>query len=376
MEKKILFLLIAVAVIGCKSYSDFTKIEKKYTINSSDKFFDGRIINGAINGKNVSLLFDTGATKSVLFSYDLLGRESFNENSRGNVFVKGPSGKQLLQKIITDSLCFNSFRSLYQPILVIDAPNKNSCDVASNHDGLLGLDAFSDSNDCLFIDNQKSELKLITGVKDDYQEVESVFSGKLIYLKCEINNRKELFLFDTGADFSVLIAKESDLSKSVESVETLVSTINENKIPQKSKTIFYKLNKISIGGIKFEDCIVANVSTIHRNIIGFNFIKNYNWIIDFKNEKLYAKKLVVSKTEGAIEGLQKISPKAVAIDNKLTIVMKKLSDKNVEVGSQIISVNNEKITPENICRMQKLLNETNDWETLKIEVKPQAKPQS
>lgn len=376
MKKKILFLLIAVVVIGCRSYSDFTKIEKKYTINSSDKLFDGRIINGAINGKKVNLLFDTGASKSVLFSYDILGRESINENNRGDIFVKGPSGKQLLQKIITDSLCFNSFRSLHQPILVIDAPSKNSCDVASNHDGLLGLDAFSDSNDCLFIDNQKSELKLITDVKDDYQEVESVFGRKLIYLKCEINNRKELFLFDTGADFSVLIAKESDLSKSVESVETLVSTINENKTPQKSKTIFYKLNKISIGGIKFEDYVVANVSIIHRNIIGFNFIKNYNWIIDFKNERLYAKKLLAIKTEGGIERLQEISPKAIAIDNKLTIVMKKFSDKNIEVGSQIVSVNNEKVTPENICRMQKFLNETNDWETLKIEVKPQAKPQS
>ena len=60
-------------------------------------------------------------------------------------------------------------------------------------------------------------------------------------------------------------------------------------------------------------------------------------------------------------------------NNKIFInfSLDKISKYNL--GDEITSVNNQKVTPENICEMQDLLNKTEDWSTLNLEVIPAVK---
>lgn len=367
MKGKILFLFFFVFFNSCKSYQDFLKIDKEYVINVSDKLNNGRMVAGRIEGKNVNLLFDTGASKSVLFNFDVLGRESILNKCRSGVFIKGPSGKLFVKKYITDSIVFNSFRSLYQPLLLVDNNINHNCNKNYNYDGLLGIDAFYENDHLLLLDNEKGELKIVVEKNIDYIPIDCEFGKKSIYIRGKIGNKKYLFLFDTGADMSILINKANNEFPVLEEVEMLVSTINNNRNFKSTKTIFYELDYINVGGVKVENPLISCVPTMNKNLVGYNFIKNYNWIIDFKNKKLYAKKISSSELKPDKINFENFNYKVVGVEDKLIIVSKKVTEKKHSLGDEIISVNNEKITPENICDMQKKLNETNDWETLKIE---------
>ena len=56
------------------------------------------------------------------------------------------------------------------------------------------------------------------------------------------------------------------------------------------------------------------------------------------------------------------------VNNQLKIITKLKSETKYNINDQIIAVNYQKVTPQNICEMQSLLNETNDWNTLQIEI--------
>lgn len=368
MKGKILFLLLFVFVISCKSYRDFLKIDKEYVINTSDKLNNGRIVSGRIEGKNVNLLFDTGASKSVLFNFDILGRESILKKSNGGIYVKGPLGRQFIRKYITDSIVFNSFKSLYQPLLLVDNNINHNCNKNYNYQGVLGIDAFYENDNLLLLDNENGELKIIVEKSTDYIPIDCEFGKKSIYIKGEIGKKKYLFLFDTGADMSILINKENDEFSVLEEVDMLVSTINNNRNLKSTKTIFYLSDIVNIGGINVEKSLISCVPTMNKSLVGYNFIKNYNWVVDFKNKKLYAKRISSLEVKPDKINFENFKYKVVGVENKLIIVSKKTSQKEYSVGDEIISVNNDRITPENICEMQNLLNQTTDWGALKIEI--------
>jgi hypothetical protein len=59
------------------------------------------------------------------------------------------------------------------------------------------------------------------------------------------------------------------------------------------------------------------------------------------------------------------------LDNKLLVgFVTNFYKGNLKLNNQIISVNNQKVTTENICEMQTLLNTTQNWDTLQLEVLP------
>lgn len=61
------------------------------------------------------------------------------------------------------------------------------------------------------------------------------------------------------------------------------------------------------------------------------------------------------------------------INNKILITFCIENESKYKMGDQITSLNNQKITPENICEMQEFLNKTQDWSTLNLEVVPATK---
>lgn len=110
----------------------------------------------------------------------------------------------------------------------------------------------------------------------------------------------------------------------------------------------------------------TNFYTAEYGNLGMKFIRNFNWIIDYKNKKVYYKKNMQNED---ISHYKELSEYRVdEVDGKLTITVKK-SDAVHNLKEIIYSVNGELITPQNICEYKKKLNETKDWDNLNVEIK-------
>jgi hypothetical protein len=101
--------------------------------------------------------------------------------------------------------------------------------------------------------------------------------------------------------------------------------------------------------------------------MGMKFIGKFNWLIDFKNKKIYIQKnknLFESDANTDVNTYQ-----VIILDEKLIIGFKNSKSIKYNLNDEIISVNNEKITLSNRCEMQKLLNTTLNWDEIEIEIK-------
>jgi PDZ domain-containing secreted protein len=109
-----------------------------------------------------------------------------------------------------------------------------------------------------------------------------------------------------------------------------------------------------------------NVSTsIKAQNIGIDFIKAFDWLIDYNNNKIYVK-----RNQNSIESVftRKVMYYAKVKAEKLEIVVKEKSQTKFNLGDEIVSVNRQKVTAENQCELQDLLNRTEDWNSLQLEV--------
>jgi hypothetical protein len=118
-------------------------------------------------------------------------------------------------------------------------------------------------------------------------------------------------------------------------------------------------------GFTTDQSVVSINKDMFTNILGLPFIKNFNWLIDFKNEKIYAQQHSTEFDNSWLDKLDDINNLLVAYNNTLMIVYSK---SGYSVGSTIKSVDDTLITEENICKYQNLLLKNNkDWSAFNIE---------
>lgn len=117
-----------------------------------------------------------------------------------------------------------------------------------------------------------------------------------------------------------------------------------------------------------KDTEVLYVKSVSNNNMGLKAISKYDWIISTRggNLKMYARPHVAD----VIKPFEAPTYRVSTADGTLKI-LNRLIDGNekFKVGDQIISVNGEKITEENICYYYDLLTENKDWSGLEIKVK-------
>lgn len=108
---------------------------------------------------------------------------------------------------------------------------------------------------------------------------------------------------------------------------------------------------------------VSDGKAVTNANLGLRFIKEFNWIFDFKNNKLYFKKLNTSKI---IEPRADINYGAKDIDNKLVVFLKNPNQKLFNLGDIIVKYNNVFVTSENICAIKDKLNNIKEWKNLNL----------
>ena len=113
---------------------------------------------------------------------------------------------------------------------------------------------------------------------------------------------------------------------------------------------------------------VMYVKSLEHNNMGLKAISKYDWIISSRSGKLrmYAR----PHTTDVVKPFEASAYRVSTADGTLKILTRLINgNEKFKVGDQIISVNGEKITEENICHYYDLLTENKDWSGFEIEVK-------
>lgn len=370
----LLFLFIFCSCTTIKQLSS-QKITTK--IACSDNDFKEKMIylKAKIDGKVENFLFDTGATMSVITdSTAITGMESKKFGNFGT--VTGADNKTTDLKTFTAEFESEFFFSTNKAFAYV--PRKQTkCQSKENFKGIIGLDVFFIDSAVLQLDftNKKicniesKEISNIIG--NGYNELKSECKAKKIYIFITVDGKEYKFKLDTGFSGSLVIpysdkldfTKYSKITIEGEMLRSIASTTNgEENFHEDVPVSFNNSNLNTIFQVS---------NTLKVQNMGMRFIRGFDWIIDYKNNKVYVK-----RNNNKIDAyLNKNAFKYIVSENfrKLVVSAKQKQLTKYNLGDEITSVNKQKITPENICEMQNLLNNSQDWNNIELEIIPAKK---
>ena len=329
---------------------------------------DALVVKVKIDNKDEKFLFDTGASNTTIFDTTLI--KDFSNKERISLFsIKDPNGNissfYTPTNIETEMFLFNNQLVTVLPGIKNYCSNNNYL-----HKGIIGSSFFKKSEgknylfdfDSLIIKNTNDKL-----TEKDYFEVKAKFFNNHFAIYLNINGFEEPFLFDTGnTAYPLIIGSDSNI-KPINCTEFLGSEgiVASGNVKANSK--YSNENDLLISEYKMNTPICFTSRKMDKyNNMGLGFIKYFNWIIDFKNEKAYFKRNNLPFKKQDV--IPKYKYLCMIIDKQLKIITKLKSETSYNINDQIISVNGSPVRIENICEMQDLLNKTQDWNTLKLEV--------
>jgi hypothetical protein len=369
--KKLFSLVILAMLFSCREYkalmaeqSKFNS-EKKLTFNDDSK----EAINVNINGVNHNLFFDTGA------GVTLINNAKFNLEEGKIIRVKKIFGfdKKTVSTSTTysvDSVKTILFTTKNKYLYVSKIENIRNCS-KEKYDGILG-NFFSEIENQIELNYETGFIKILEKDidKSDYTALDAKFnsiSGKFS-VKIEVNGISDYFLFDTGNKTAILINNEvfKILPEKIATISSQNYAVNNTVLSSKID-VYQSVFNMSKNLVFNQYVGIDNTSK--RSILNQQFIKKFNWLIDRKNKKVYCKPIDVNKLNSTFKTPSKLE--LTGVNNNRLLVSYCLDNvSKYNLGDEIISINNQKITPENICEMQALLNKTEDWSTLQLEVIP------
>ena len=375
--KKCSILLILFLFSNCKVIQMITDEEFSEVSNEMQLEIIGNKLftNVTVRDSSYKFRFDTGATKTVLSDTTLI--ENFHEIDKVRL-----GRTQLVNKTASlDKVAFASKNEMYlsnNEITIILVPEAHLCKKPDLGKGILGMGYFTISNEkkILNLDFESSKAKVLSEsdkqlLLKDYEEIKSKFtlSGKNVNIFLKINDVEELFLFDTGNSAAPLVIGSQSKLKLKDGIKyhgSIITGADNSK--SDDINIYYNNVNIKVNNTDAPSLILYNSAYFgKRNNVGLSFIKNFNWIIDYKNQKVYYKQI---KEDFPKEFKKTFKYLANNNNGNLYVSIKLSSASAYNIGDQITSVNDILITATNLCEMQSLLNKTNDWTTLKLEVIP------
>ena len=146
-----------------------------------------------------------------------------------------------------------------------------------NSVGLYGYDFFKSSKGVVHLDfddnvicniEEKTLKKLLAS--ENYKEIKSKFSLNTLSINIVIKRKEYEFIFDTGYSGNLIVPKKTNIFRN-EAINVL----------DKKRILF---NRVYYNG----NFLISN--DIKKPTIGVAFIKSFNWIIDYENEKVFVLK--------------------------------------------------------------------------------------
>ena len=175
------------------------------------------------------------------------------------------------------------------------------------------------------------------------------------------------FYFDTGSNGELML-NNSNLTVT-ENDRILYGYIGEDISGSIYDSVIFRMSTIKTDTNYPHQCEVSYVKSLNHNNMGMKFISHYDWIIDRKNSRVYAK--LIRPFESCEMMNETTLYKVGVVEDRLEIVTHRLGqDSLLPIGTVVKSVNGVAVTPENICEYKdlanQLLNKDGKWWELDI----------
>ncbi|GAB0156566.1 aspartyl protease family protein [Chryseobacterium sp. Alg-005] len=341
--KKILHLFFAFCVVYTsaqgKRFFEDGEAQLKNPVEKINLTFANNLpfVKVSINGKPYNFLFDSGAPTVISNAiYTELGLEKKHrskvkdsqKNKQEQIFTQLP-------EMTIDNVVFKNIGAI-----VIDLNNSElRC---FKIDGIIGANQMAK----LFWRINYSENSL-EATKDlsrfDLNSYETIIpfdfkDQKTPIVEMKIAGQKADLIFDTGFTGRIRITEKNYMpSSTTQSIETYgVNAVGAYGTGKPETNHIFKTNEVLLGNAKFANEVVMTGSS---DIIGNEFFQNFSFIMDWKNKKIYMKRIkdMDAKIESFGFGYRFIEGKA-----EISYVFKE-DNFPVQIGDSIISINNVKL---------------------------------
>ena len=222
-----------------------------------------------------------------------------------------------------------------------------------------------------FTDNQMYEIPDSLSIDTtEFIPIKCKLYRDVLWVYPRINGVEYECIFDTGngaADF--LLQDEQRVGNPLENDYVFEGSFGQAIGGHTDKQTFVLADqeRLSLASVDKETEVMYVKSLAHNNM-GLKAISKYDWIISSRGGKLrmYAR----PHTTDVVKPFEASAYRVSTADGTLKILTRLVNgNEKFKVGDQIISVNGEKITEENICHYYDLLTENKDWSGLEILVK-------
>ncbi|MDR0790690.1 MAG: hypothetical protein LBO06_07850 [Bacteroidales bacterium] len=353
--------------------SRIQKVQKEEWDNNKHSFIfkNGIWLSAMVNGKVDTILFDSGVTSYFIMfdTSDPKEAEALKSFVIGAVNAQTIYRKPVATDVETDFFKWTDHVATKIFTDVMPCEKKMPT--------LLGTQALAKNNHILLLDFDKSEIQLKESIsKFDiarFFEVKSLFNRftGMIYIYLTVNGKELKFIFDTGNTQQTGLMIDKMKQKRKEATDVVLEGVMSRDVhgAVESKMTIKKSMNVGFANKDTTYCIPNIAYTdVSFNNAGIDFISLFNWVIDFKNKKLYAqyRSNYTAKEPFDYATLQY---RTAIIGDKLVIAARnKTTNPPYKLNATIKSVNGEQITADNACYYTNLLNQNVDWSPFDVEV--------
>ena len=373
---------LSAVVFGCKS-SDYVEFSKKVyqamgnckVVEKSEKVLDFSVKDerilfvGSVNGQTDTVQFDTGVSAPIVqfVTPKNAGKRKFYDYPVTTV----EAGTSMIG-IEEIDLGF-PFYDLHSYSLFYLLENSNDCENLNNIDryALVGSGSLLQYGNILRMNFSDGKMELLgqdyTIDTNEYRLVEGYFFQGIPFVKITIDGREYECIFDTGNQAGILLKDTERIANVKDSDYAFEGSygLAASGTTQSQKFLMAPEEKVVMSGM---DCknFVLYVENVSFDNVGLGFIKNFDWVLDTYNQKIYAKSRNLEYKCPVVEAQYRTT-----IDDGNIVIINRLMNNNTKfsVGDIIDTVDGEAVNEENICDIQEKLATTADWSKMKISVR-------
>ena len=330
------------------------------------------LLKAEINGKSDTVMYDTGVNSFALLMYTPStkpeGMKFYNHR------VSGADKKSKI-KVTTLPVTIKTDMVVSEGVGFANlGPEPPVCQKESslsvhNIIGFQGLNLIRYKIG--FANNMMYELpdSLIIDTTE-FIPVKCEYKMNVLWVYPRINGVEYECIFDTGNGAAAfLLQDEHRVGNPLENDYVFEGSYGQAIGGHTDKQTFVLADqeRLSLASVDKETEVMYVKSLAHNNM-GLKAISKYDWIISNldSNLRMYAR----PHATDVVKPFEASAYRVSTADGTLKILTRLINgNEKYKVGDQIISVNGEKITEENICHYYELLTENKDWSGFEIRVK-------
>ena len=333
------------------------------------------LLEGELNGEKDTLLYDSGMSGMITKFYTKDSKPNDLKFYNIRMVTTDKKAKvKIAPFLIEGQHAMTRFDGFGQAIL-LDYGEGCDKEVSISRYPLLGFGGLSSRHKMDFTNSRIYEMTIAEMDAIDtteYIPVKCRTSFGVMFISLTVNGEEHECIFDTGNSGAIMLRDELRVVNPEETDYVLEGSygIAVGGASEKQRFVLAPKVNVDLAGMETANTVFYLKDVPHENV-GLKFISKFDWIIDQRQEgsRMYAKPRVIEDVSDKPFEM----PFRYALsthDGSLKVITRLIDGNEIfKVGDQIVSVNGEKITEENICHYYDLLTESKDWSGFDIKVK-------